>query len=189
MGGMRFVPPVLTLMLKRMRRVGINSDFLGSAAPFSEVMSHQVRIRRSIEATTSLVFLSRAAGAWLVAAHLSEVWCFGSGLAGNMLADPPCIDSFDVVRDKIRSLGDQVVDLFLRKRAFAKADLHKGDKACPRASRFFIPTSDFRPGPGAKLPGSIEAVNPDFPKDFVVPHIDVEQRGIVAGPSLKISYY
>ena len=98
-----------------------------------------------------------------------------------MLADPPCIKSFDVVWDKIRSLGDQVVDLFLRKRAFATADLHKGDKACPRTSRFFIPTRDFRPGLGAKLPGGIEAVNPDFPKDVVVPHIDVEQRGIVAG--------
>jgi hypothetical protein len=39
------------------------------------------------------------------------------------------------------------------------------------------------------LPGGIEAINPDFPEDVVVPHIDVEQRGVVAGPSLKINNY
>jgi hypothetical protein len=41
-------------------RVGVNSDFsnLGGAAPFSEMLSQHVRIRRSIEAATSLVFLS-----------------------------------------------------------------------------------------------------------------------------------
>ncbi len=148
-----------------------------------------MRIRRSIEAATSLVFLSGATGARLVAAHPSKVSGLGSELAGNLLTDPPCIESFDVVRNKIGSLGDQVVDLFFRKSAFATADLHKGDKACPRVSRFFITTRDFRPRPGAKLPGGIEAVNPDFPEDIVVPHIDVEQRGIVAGPSLKISSY
>src|SRR5882757_8800091 len=55
-----------------------------------------------------------------------------------------------VVRNKIGSLGDQVVDLFFRKRAFATADLHKGDKAGPRVSSYFITTRDFRPRPRAK---------------------------------------
>lgn len=66
----------------------------------------------SVEAATPLVFLSRPAWAWLVAADLSEIWCLRPELATNLLADPPGIESFNVVRDKIRSLGGNVVDLF-----------------------------------------------------------------------------
>jgi hypothetical protein len=61
MGGMRSVPRrANSYAEKDATRVDVNSDFsnLGGAVPFSEMMSHQVRIRRSIEAATSLVFLS-----------------------------------------------------------------------------------------------------------------------------------
>jgi integrase len=93
------------------------------------------RLRWLVQTTTPLVFLSRTTGARLVATHLSEVWCLGSKLTGNLLADPPGIEGFDVVRDKIRSLGGQVVDLFFRKRAFATVNLHKRDQARQRTAR------------------------------------------------------
>ena len=109
------------------------------------------RLRWLVQATTSLIFLSRATGARLVATHFSEVWCLGSELAGNLLADPPCIEGFDAVRDKIGSLGGQVVDLFFRKRAFATADLHKGDKACQCPARVLIATRHFGPSFRAQL--------------------------------------
>src|ERR1700687_1356776 len=73
------------------------------------------RLRWLVQATTSLIFLSRATGARLVATHFSEVWCLGSELAGNSVADPPGIEGFDVVQDENRSLGGQVVDLLFRK--------------------------------------------------------------------------
>src|SRR5665647_1754300 len=86
------------------------------------------RLRWLVQAATSLVFLSRATGAWLVAAHFSEVWCLSSDLPHNLLANPPGIESFDVVQDQIRSFGGQIVDLLFREGAFATTDLHKGDQ-------------------------------------------------------------
>jgi hypothetical protein len=110
-------------------------------------------------------------------------------MAGNLPTDPPCIESFDVVRNKIGSLGDQVVDLFFRKSAFARPICTRVTRPAQAFRAFASPAWDLRPGVGAKLPGGIEAINPDFPEDVVVPHIDVEQRGVVAGPSLKINNY
>jgi hypothetical protein len=111
------------------------------------------RLRWLVQATTSLIFLSRATGARLVATHFSQVWFLGSELAGNLLADPPGIKGFDVVRDEIRSLGGQVVDLFFRKRALATANLHKGDQTCQCTAHALIATPQSGPSSGTKLQG------------------------------------
>jgi hypothetical protein len=165
------MPPMSAVIFNRM--FGSKRQFLGN------------RLRKwSVEPATPLVFLSRPARAWLVAADFSEVWCLHPELAANLLADPPGIEGFDVVQNKIRSFGGNLVDLFFWKGAFATTDLHKGDEACQCTERVPIATPHFGPGFGAQLQGGVETVDPDFPENLIVSRID-EQR-LVPAPALKL---